>query len=640
MADLDTCLPLTVDPFHTAHRSISLYIHHTPVLTSKTLDRIASTPQERSALEGTLFEDQELAKPVFRLYFKCEKFQKIGALKARGAFHAVLRLFSELGLEEVRKRGVTTHSSGNHAQALALGAATLNIPAHIVMPSISTSSKIAGTKAYNTCAILVPPYDHPDIILGQGTAALELEKQVAALMKDVDTEVDIKKDHPLNVVITPLGGGEPSFQGGDDGRHGLAAGSRIPTVSTLTIADGLRTPVGEINWTVIPDQKKVRGVFAVTEDQIKDAMKLVLERMKLVIEPSAAVPLAVVLFDEEFRTIAEKEGGEKGWDVGVIFSGGNTTVEAIWNLHGITLFQLTFTSEGALCNKLFPAYAKLLGIYSHSSLSYAGTKPQEAMQHLIKEIEGCKEGLQRHLQFFPLKDLVISVGATTQALSSQFLLQDGYPDPELNTLRNLLANPFGNDLDAKVKMEVHAGVYPLLNMQQFSTNASIEMGRPGDDIAILVLAEVCSVCNDGERPRPEALLVAGTLALGRPVSFTRLIVERISQEHSIVSWEEKQADSSGIPRSRTVLFIPDIFEDDTYPQHQCFRNLKAVLESAGSSLEKTVEVKVVLSDMEDFEKVNEVYLQWFGDIKPARTCVAVKSIPEYTDVEMKCVALM
>lgn len=167
MADLDTCLPLTVDPFHTAHRSISLYIHHTPVLTSKTLDRIASTPQERSALEGTLFEDQEPAKPVFRLYFKCEKFQKIGALKARGAFHAVLRLFSELGLEEVRKRGVTTHSSGmklnahqngdrylllskgNHAQALALAAATLNIPAHIVMPSTSTSSKIAGTKAYN-----------------------------------------------------------------------------------------------------------------------------------------------------------------------------------------------------------------------------------------------------------------------------------------------------------------------------------------------------------------------------------------------------------------------------------------------------------------------------------------------------------
>lgn len=167
MADLDTCLPLTVDPFHTAHRSISLYIHRTPVLTSKTLDRIASTPQERSALEGTHFEDQEPAKPVFRLYFKCEKFQKIGALKARGAFHAVLRLFSGLGLEEVRKRGVTTHSSGmklnahqngdcylllskgNHAQALALAAATLKIPAHIVMPSISTSSKIAGTKAYN-----------------------------------------------------------------------------------------------------------------------------------------------------------------------------------------------------------------------------------------------------------------------------------------------------------------------------------------------------------------------------------------------------------------------------------------------------------------------------------------------------------
>ncbi|QMW35891.1 hypothetical protein G4B84_011420 [Aspergillus flavus NRRL3357] len=611
MADLDTCLPLTVDPFHTADRSISLYIHHTPVLTSKTLDRIASTPQERSALEGTLFEDQEPAKPVFRLYFKCEKFQKIGALKARGAFHAVLRLFSGLGLEEVRKRGVTTHSSGNHAQALALAAATLNIPAHIVMPSISTSSKIAGTKAYNV-RVLFSGSTEPERVAVVNEV---ISYHTVGGRWSIGGDSHLILEYTINSCLRA----EPSFQGGDDGRHGLAAGSRIPAVSTLTIADGLRTPVGEINWTVIPDQKKVRGVFAVTEDQIKDAMKLVLERMKLLIEPSAAVPLAVVLFDEQFRTIAEKEGGEKGWDVGVIFSGGNTTVEAIWNLH---------------------AYAKLLGIYSHSSLSYAGTKPQEAMQHLIKEIEDCKEGLQRHLQFFPLKDLVISVGATTQALSSQFLLQDGYPDPKLNTLRNLLANPFGNDLDAKVKMEVLAGVYPLLNMQQFSTNASIEMGRPGDDIAILVLAEVCSVCNDGERPRPEALLVAGTLALGRPVSFTRLIVERISQEHSIVSCEEKQADSSGIPRPRTVLFISDIFEDDTYPQHQCFRNLKAVLESAGSSLEKTVEVKVFLSDMEDFEKMNEVYLQWFGDIKPARTCVAVKSIPEYTDVEMKCVALM
>lgn len=246
------------------------------------------------------------------------------------------------------------------------------------MPSISTKSKIAGTRAYNarvlfsgstepervamvegvikeTGAILVPPYDHPDIILGQGTAALELENQVEDLLKASGDEINPRGGSTLNAVITPLGGGgllagtatyfsskpstyvfgaEPSFEGGDDGRRGLACGSRISTVSTLTIADGLRTPLGEVTWTVISDQKKVRGVFAVTEEQIKEAMTLILERLKVFIEPSAAVPLAVILFDEEFRQIAEKEGGEKGWDVGVILSGGNTTVEAICRLYG------------------------------------------------------------------------------------------------------------------------------------------------------------------------------------------------------------------------------------------------------------------------------------------------------------------
>ncbi|KOS39709.1 hypothetical protein ACN38_g9453 [Penicillium nordicum] len=378
MADQKTCPPLTSDSIRAAYPLISPYIHQTPVLRSKTLDRIASTAQEESALKGTAFEGQKPATPVFRLYFKCENFQRIGAFKARGAFHALLRLCSVLGIDQVRKRGVTTHSSGNHAQALALAAFALNIPAHIVMPSISTKSKIAGTRAYNarvlfsgstepervamvegvikeTGAILVPPYDHPDIILGQGTAALELENQVEDLLKASGDEINPRGGSTLNAVITPLGGGgllagtatyfsskpstyvfgaEPSFEGGDDGRRGLACGSRISTVSTLTIADGLRTPLGEVTWTVISDQKKVRGVFAVTEEQIKEAMTLILERLKVFIEPSAAVPLAVILFDEEFRQIAEKEGGEKGWDVGVILSGGNTTVEAICRLYG------------------------------------------------------------------------------------------------------------------------------------------------------------------------------------------------------------------------------------------------------------------------------------------------------------------
>ncbi|KAJ5274433.1 hypothetical protein N7497_005037 [Penicillium chrysogenum] len=361
MADHKTCPPLAADSIRAAYPLISPYIHQTPVLRSKTLDRIASTAQEESAIKGTAFEGQKPATPVFRLYFKCENFQRIGAFKARGAFHAVLRLCSELGIDQVRKRGVTTHSSGNHAQALALAAFTLNIPAHIVMPSISTKSKIAGTRAYNA-RVLFSGSTEPErvamvegVIKETGTAGLELEKQVEDLLKASGDETTLRGDSTLNAVITPLGGGgllagtatyfsskpstyvfgaEPSFEGGDDGRRGLACGSRISTVSTLTIADGLRTPVGQVSWTVISDQKKVRGVFAVTEEQTKEAMTLILERLKVFIEPSAAVPFAVILFDEEFRQIVEKEGGEKGWDVGVILSGGNTTVEAICRLYG------------------------------------------------------------------------------------------------------------------------------------------------------------------------------------------------------------------------------------------------------------------------------------------------------------------
>ena len=258
-----------------------------------------------------------------------------------------------------------THA-GNHAQALALAASTLGIPAYIVMPEISTESKIAGTKAYGaqvtfsgstsvereavvadiqqkTNAILVPPYDHFNIICGQGTTALELADQISE-----------KGEKELDAVITPVGGGglnagvatffsdkatrvfgaEPSFQGADDCRRGLEAGKRVEKVSTLTIGDGLRTPVGLLNWEVIADKSKVEGVFAVTEDQIKATMKLVLERMKVVVEPSAVVGLAVCLFDEDFRRRVEKEGGEKGWDIGIVFSGGNTTVEAIAKLFG------------------------------------------------------------------------------------------------------------------------------------------------------------------------------------------------------------------------------------------------------------------------------------------------------------------
>ncbi|MCJ1371228.1 hypothetical protein MMC20_002443 [Loxospora ochrophaea] len=400
MADPTLCPPLTRSSVQAAHELIKPYIKKTPVLTCSTLSQLASTPQPPSALIGTPFEGQTPCHPKINLFFKCENFQSIGAFKIRGATHALARL----GDEEL-KNGVVTHSSGtypspslplipphttpppgNHAQALALAAHRRHIPAHIVMPSISTPTKIAATRSYGahvifsgstsaereavvadviraTHARLIPPYDHPDIILGQGTLALEMEDQVSS---SSSTLTPTGRGRGLDAVIAPLGGGgmlsgiatalhgtstrvygaEPTFEGADDGRRGLAAagGERVTSVRSLTIADGLRTPVGEIPWRVISrGETRVEGVFGVGEGQIRAAVRLVVERMKVVVEPSAVVGLAVVLWDEGFRRGVvgagggwkgeEEEGGE-GWNVGVVLSGGNVSVEALGGMFG------------------------------------------------------------------------------------------------------------------------------------------------------------------------------------------------------------------------------------------------------------------------------------------------------------------
>lgn len=267
------------------------------------------------------------------------------------------------------------------------------------MPTISAPAKIAATKGYGanvifsgstsvereavaakviaeTGARLVPPYDHPDIILGQGTLGLELQEQVARMMAAAEEEgqaagkcsfaapvtrsaagkEDEKRTNKtkgrLDAIITPCGGGgmlsgvalscegtgiavfgaEPSFQGADDCKRGLEAGARVESVSTLTIADGLRTPVGALPWGIICERKLVRAVYSVSEEEIKAALRLVLERFKLVVEPSAAVPLAVALFNEDFRAMVEREAGEEGWDLGIVFSGGNISVESLGKL--------------------------------------------------------------------------------------------------------------------------------------------------------------------------------------------------------------------------------------------------------------------------------------------------------------------
>ncbi|KAI4665952.1 uncharacterized protein J4E78_003417 [Alternaria triticimaculans] len=373
---------LTRASVEAAHALIKPHIHDTPVLTNTTLNTLANKPQAPEALQGTQWEGQEPAKPKVNLFFKCENFQRIGAFKVRGAFHAVTRLIERDGLEAVQRKGVVTHSSGNHAQALALAARTFSIPAHIVMPSISTPSKIAGTRSQDanihfsgststereavvadvikdTGATLIPPYDHPHIILGQGTMALEIHDQVSKLLGSGDK---------LDAVIAPCGGGgmlsgiavalhgtgvrvfgaEPSFQGGDDARRGVEAGERVTSVKTLTIADGLRTPLGDHTWGVISNKDYVHSLYAVTEQNIKDAMKLVLERMKCFVEPSAVVGLATILFNEDFRKMVEREAGEKGWNIGVVFSGGNTTIEAITKIFTEVPEERAQRQEGVL----------------------------------------------------------------------------------------------------------------------------------------------------------------------------------------------------------------------------------------------------------------------------------------------------
>ncbi|RPB13358.1 tryptophan synthase beta subunit-like PLP-dependent enzyme [Morchella conica CCBAS932] len=306
------------------------HIHRTPVLTSTTLSALASTP----------------TTPI-TLLFKAENLQKIG----------------------------------NHAQALALAARTASqtrgfpIPAYIIMPHISTPSKIAATRSYGgiltfsgptstereaataevqarTGAAYIPPYDHGDIILGQGTMALELQAQAAEL------------GYPLDAIVAPCGGGgmlsgvaiacegtgvrvygaEPR-EGADDAARGLEEGRRVEKVVSRTVADGLRTPLGVLNWGVVSDKGLVKGVFTVGEEEILSAMGLVVERMKVLVEPSGAVPVAVVLggegWKEEVERWAAEEGeeararrGGRGYNVGVVLSGGNTTIEKIVELFG------------------------------------------------------------------------------------------------------------------------------------------------------------------------------------------------------------------------------------------------------------------------------------------------------------------
>jgi threonine dehydratase len=296
----------------TAHKRIESHINKTPVLTCTSLNSMAGA----------------------NLFFKCENFQKVGAFKFRGACNAVFSLS-----DEEASRGVATHSSGNHAAALALAAGKRGITARIVMPSNTTKVKVDAVKGYGgiitfceptlesregttakvireTGAVLIHPYNDYRIIAGQGTAALEFLEEIP----------------DLDFILAPVGGGgllsgtaiavkslyskikvigcEP--KNADDAYRSKKAGKIIPSVNPNTIADGLRTSLGDKTFPIIRDL--VDGILLATEEEIITAMRHIFERMKIVVEPSAAVPLAVLLSGQ--FDIAGK-------NVGVILSGGN-----------------------------------------------------------------------------------------------------------------------------------------------------------------------------------------------------------------------------------------------------------------------------------------------------------------------------
>ncbi|WP_057936991.1 pyridoxal-phosphate dependent enzyme [Algoriphagus resistens] len=301
-----------------AHKRIQPFIHRTPIMTSSAINEIAGC----------------------EVVFKCENFQKVGAFKARGAANAVMKL-----KEAQKSKGVATHSSGNHAAALARAATVAGIPSYIVMPSNAPEIKKKAVKGYGgiiieceptlkaretaleetvkkTGATFIPPYDNMDVIEGQATCALEL----------------IEDQEDLDVILAPVGGGgllggtslaaqylspgieiigtEP--QGADDAFQSFYANKLIPQTSPNTIADGLRTSLGAWNFKLI--QTYVSDILLVSDSQIIDAMRLIYERMKIVVEPSCAVPLAALLANQDrFR----------GKKVGIILSGGNVDLERL-----------------------------------------------------------------------------------------------------------------------------------------------------------------------------------------------------------------------------------------------------------------------------------------------------------------------
>jgi threonine dehydratase len=301
-----------------AHARIKPYIHNTPVLTSSFLDNISGAT----------------------MFFKCENFQKAGAFKVRGASNAVFGL-----TDEQVKNGVATHSSGNHALSLSYAAGRRGIPCHVVMPRTAPQAKKDAVTGYGgiitecepsttsreavfaevaakTGAEFVHPYNDPRVIAGQGTCSLELIEEIT----------------DLDIIVAPIGGGgmisgtcltlsnlaphikiyaaEP--EQADDAARSFKAGHIIADDAPVTVADGLKVPLKENTWHFV--SQFVEDVLTASEQEIIDAMKLTWQRMKIVMEPSCAVPLAVILKNPDIFA---------GKRVGVIVTGGNVDMDKL-----------------------------------------------------------------------------------------------------------------------------------------------------------------------------------------------------------------------------------------------------------------------------------------------------------------------
>ncbi|MEC7977226.1 MAG: pyridoxal-phosphate dependent enzyme [Candidatus Thermoplasmatota archaeon] len=310
----------SMDDVIAASKRIEGHGHRTPILTNKTIDELTGK----------------------KIFFKCENFQKIGAFKFRGGWNTI----SSLSGEEASK-GVCTHSSGNHAQAVAYAAMKRNIPAHIVMPRNAPKVKIQAVEGYRanitlceptlkarretlekiaekTGAYVVHPFNEPKVIAGQGTCAMEMIEDIG----------------DLDAICAPVGGGglmsgtciaarsmlpnvrlfgaEP--KGADDAYQSLKKGKLIPQNNPKTICDGLLTSMGENTWNILKDH--LEDIITVSDEEIVTAMKLIWERMKIIIEPSCATPLAAVL-TPEFRELENIE------TIGIILTGGNVDLSKL-----------------------------------------------------------------------------------------------------------------------------------------------------------------------------------------------------------------------------------------------------------------------------------------------------------------------